>query len=845
AKAGFVIEKDNQCYQLPVVFRDTSSVSGANTITSWEWNFGDGTVRTNTTGGNVSHTYSNPGGYYVSLKIKDASGCTSSSSSYTGYVRVNGPKASFNPSGTNVPLSTNVYFYNSTNVFNAYSTQYSWDFGNGVTSTQYSPQYTYTVAGTYTVKLKATDPSTGCTSEATQVIIVRDFNSAFNFNTSFVGNASCPPVMARFNNTSAGAVKVKWDFGDGTTADNVNYPSHIYTKAGTYIVTLYVYGYNGLTGTYTDSVKVKGLDASIKFNPTETCSSQPVNFSASAKGVSSYVWDFGDGQLFSSTDSTAIHSYKGPGVYKPSLLITNTDGCTIAAPSTEKITIDSLSAKIKGIPLQACNQVKINFNADVYSVGASQNQNFLTYKWNFGTGNAADTVNTANPVFQYNSPGTYTVSLRVTARSGCVKDVTETVVVKQSSKGTITAPAAICAGEKVTFTSVATIANGVQWNWDFKNGQTAAIQNPAAQTYTTAGTYPVTLVVNNQGCLDTSTHNLTVHALPVVQLLPAQPKVCLGNSIQLNASGGSAYQWLPAATLSNAAIASPFASPVVTTNYKVLVTNQYGCTKTDSLTVRVVQPISISGKINYEICEGETVQLNVTGATSYKWINNTQGLGSTSSATTTARPTATSTYTVVGYDAENCFTDTLDITVAVHPKPTVNAGPDVQSLPGNTVQLNATGSNNISTWMWQPPDFLSCVQCPSPVSATNRTITYVVQAKTDKNCSASDSVTVEILCNGNQIFIPNSFTPNGDGKNDYFSVLGNGASLIKLFVIYDRWGNKVFERKNISVDDPTAKWDGNYKSYPAPNGSFTYSVQLTCDATGESFVRSGSVTIIR
>jgi gliding motility-associated-like protein len=845
AKPSFSIEGDNRCYQLPVTFKDKSSVTGNNSIVSWEWNFGDGNIKTTTTGGDVSHTYSNPGSYYITLKIKDAAGCTTTSAYYDGYVTVKGPKAAFNASGTNVPLNTTVYFYNYTNSYNAYNAQYSWDFGNGVTSTQYSPQYTYTVAGTYTVKLKATDASTGCTSEATQVIIVRDFNSAFNFNTSFVGNASCPPVMARFNNTSAGAVKVKWDFGDGTTADNVNYPSHIYTKAGTYIVTLYVYGYNGLTGTYTDSVKVKGLDASIKFNPTETCSSQPVNFNASAKGVSSYVWDFGDGQLFSSTDSTAIHSYKGPGVYKPSLLITNTDGCTIAAPSTEKITIDSLSAKIKGIPLQACNQVKINFNADVYSVGASQNQNFLTYKWNFGTGNAADTANTANPVFQYNSPGTYTVSLRVTARSGCVKDVTETVVVKQSSKGTITGPAAICAGEKATFTSAATIANGVQWSWDFKNGQTAAIQNPAEQIYTTAGTYLVTLVVNNQGCLDTSTHNLTVHALPVVQLLPAQPKVCLGNSIQLNASGGSAYQWLPAANLSNAAIASPFASPVVTTNYKVLVTNQYGCTKTDSLTVRVVQPISISGKINYEICEGETAQLAVTGATSYKWINNTQGLGSTSSATTTARPTATSTYTVVGYDAENCFTDTLDITVVVHPKPTVNAGPDVQSLPGNTVQLNATGSNNISTWMWQPPDFLSCVQCPSPVSATNRTITYIVQAKTDKNCSASDSVTVEILCNGNQIFIPNSFTPNGDGKNDYFSVLGNGASLIKLFVIYDRWGNKVFERKNISVDDPTAKWDGNYKSYPAPNGSFTYSVQLTCDATGESFVRSGSVTIIR
>lgn len=844
-KAAFTVNNNSQCYQTPVSFTDKSTVTGSNSITSWEWNFGDGTIKTNTTGGTISHQYINPGGYYVTLKVKDISGCTNSSTAFTNYVQVNGPKASFSPSGTNVPLSTNVYFYNSTNTFNAYNTQYSWDFGNGVTSTQYSPSYTYTTAGTYTVKLIAKDPVTGCTSEATQVIVVRNFNSNFSFNTSFVGNTTCPPVLTRFNNTSAGAVTVKWDFGDGVTAGNVNYPSHIYTKPGTYIVTLYVYGYNGLTGTYTDSVKVKGLDAAIKFDPKETCSSQPVNFNASATGVTNYIWDFGDGQLFSSTDSTAVHSYRGPGVYKPSLLITNTDGCTVAAASTKKITIDSLSAKIKGIPLQACNQVKINFNAEVYSVGASQNQNFLSYKWNFGTGNAADTANTANPVFQYNSPGTYTVTLRVTARSGCVKDVSEIVVVKESSKGTITAPAAICAGETATFTSAATITNGVQWNWDFKNGQTATIQNPSAQTYITAGSYPVTLVVNNQGCLDTATHMLTVNALPVVQLSPAQPKVCVGNSIQLSATGGTAYQWSPAAGLSDAQIANPLASPAITTKYRVLVTNQSGCKKTDSITVRVVQPISIAGSTNYSICEGESAQLTVTGASSYKWINNTQGLGSTSSASTTASPATTTTYTVVGYDAENCFTDTLDINVMVHPRPTVNAGPDMQSLPGNTVQLNASGSNNISTWMWRPPDFLSCVQCPSPVSSTNRTITYIVEAKTDKNCSASDSVTVEILCNGSQIFIPNSFTPNGDGKNDYFSVLGNGASLIKLFVIYDRWGNKVFERSNLSVDDPKAKWDGNYKGYPAPIGSFTYSIQLTCDATGESFVRSGSVTIIR
>lgn len=844
-RAKFEVLANDHCFNLPVVFNDTSDNASITPIISREWNFGDGQYQTFTSGGMVTHTYADPGNYYPTLKVTDASGCTSTTGYYTGFVQLSGPKAAFTASGSNIPLNTTVNFYNNTNKFNAYNAQYSWDFGNGVTSTDYSPSYTFTAAGTYTVKLTATDPSTGCTSQAIQVIVVRNFNSAFSFTSSFVGNTTCPPVLAKFTNTSADAVRVKWDFGDGSTADNVNYPSHIYTSPGTYIVTLYVYGYNGLTGTHVDSIKVNSLDALLKFNPGETCSSQPVNFNASANGVTNYLWDFGDGQFFASGDSTALHSYRTPGIYKPSLLISNADGCTVAAPSTEKIIIDSLFAKISGIPLQACNQVKINFNADVYSVGANGNSNFLTYKWNFGTGNAADTANTANPVFQYNAPGTYTVSLRVTARSGCVKDVTETVVVKPSSKGSISGPLEICAGETATFTSTATVTNAVQWNWDFKNGKTAVVQNPSVQTYASAGSYPVMLVINNQGCLDTAVHTLTVHALPLVQLSPAQPKVCLGSSIQLTATGGTAYQWSPAATLSDPLIASPVATPLVNTTYQVLVSNQYGCKKSDSVTVKVAPPISITSNNNYSVCEGESVQLVVTGATTYQWIKYVQGLSSVSSSNVTATPVTTATYTVVGYDAESCFTDTLDIKITVHPKPVVNAGADVQSIPGNPVKLSATGSNNSINWMWRPADFLSCIQCSSPVSTTNKTITYIVEATTDKNCIAQDSVTIFILCGGNQIFIPNSFTPNGDGRNDYFSVLGNGASFIKLFVIYDRWGNKVFERKNLAVDDPQAKWDGMYNGYPAAIGSFTYSVQLVCDATGEQFVRSGSVTIIR
>lgn len=846
AAPGFEIVTDNQCYQTPVVLRDTSKASGASVITSWEWNFGDGKVETRTQGGTISHLYENPGSYTVTLKVKDAAGCTSSFTNYARTVSVKGPKAAFSASSTNVPLNSIVYFFNNTNNYGTSGpVQYQWNFGNGATSTDTYPFYQYTVAGTYTVTLKATDLISGCTSTATQVITVRNFNTAFSFTTSFVTNASCPPVVARFANTSVGYVKVSWDFGDGTTAGNVNYPSHVYTKPGTYIVKLLVYGDNGLKGTYIDSIFVKGQQASINFNPKETCSSQQVNFKASASGISGYLWDFGDGTFSAAADSIAVHRYKAPGIYTPVLAGTDADGCTVAFPASDKIIIDSLSAKITGIPAFACNEANIQFNADVYSVGAAGNPGFLSYKWNFGTGNAADTSNIVNPLFKFTSPGIYTVSLQVQAKSGCVKQISETVTVNQSSLASISAVDSICAGGSVAFKGNATLTNGVQWSWNFKNGQQSTVQNPSAQVYTQPGSYPVSLVVNNKGCFDTAIHILTVSPLPAIQLSSTSLKLCAGSTVQLSAGGGERYQWSPSGSLNNAFISSPAASPSITTNYKVTVTTSAGCTSADSLTIQVIQPFRITAQKAFVLCQGEAAQLSATGAATYRWIGNTQGLSSVNSGTVTARPQTTTTYTVVGFDNEGCFSDTAVVTVTVNQRPFVNAGADAELLPGTPHQFVTTASADVTQWLWSPSDFLSCTQCPSPISTTGRTIEYVVTVKNANGCSAADTVKLKTLCNGSQIFIPNSFTPNNDGLNDTFKILGNGASLLKLFVIYDRWGNKIFERKNISADNPAAGWNGFYNGLLAPQGMYTYFVQLTCDATGETFERKGTVLLLQ
>ncbi|HEY8971938.1 MAG TPA: PKD domain-containing protein, partial [Puia sp.] len=138
--AGYSIVSDHLCFQSPVVLKDTSKVSAGNSILSWRWDFGDG--QTSSQSGTVSHSYANPGSYLVKLTVQDGSGCSSSSSSTVTQVVVNGPKASFTPSATDVRLNTTVTFNNSTQDFGSHP-NWSWDFGDHTSSADPNPTHQY------------------------------------------------------------------------------------------------------------------------------------------------------------------------------------------------------------------------------------------------------------------------------------------------------------------------------------------------------------------------------------------------------------------------------------------------------------------------------------------------------------------------------------------------------------------------------------------------------------------------------------------------------------------------------------------------------------------------------
>jgi gliding motility-associated-like protein len=319
--------------------------------------------------------------------------------------------------------------------------------------------------------------------------------------------------------------------------------------------------------------------------------------------------------------------------------------------------------------------------------------------------------------------------------------------------------------------------------------------------------------------------------------------LCRGETVQLNASGGVSYAWKPAATLDNAAAASPLATPLQTTKYIVDVTNSFSCKKSDPIQLTVVQPLNLTMASDTFVCKGSTVQLKVQGANSYQWINNINGLSNTNIDNPGARPASDIVYTVVGSDAYDCFKDTTQIRVAIKPLPTVTAEPDFQMLAAETHQLIATASSDVVQWLWSPKDYLSCTVCPSPITSPRTPVDYVVTVKNQYGCNASDSVSVKLECSEDFVFIPNSFTPNNDGKNDVFYIKGKGIGIIKSLVIYNRWGETVFEKKNFSIDDRSTGWDGRLKGTLVPAGSYVYFTEMQCDS-GQPILKKGTVTVV-
>lgn len=843
--AAFTITKNGVCFNTPNEFTDRSTSTDNVPIVARTWDYGDNILETVTATG-VQHTYTDPGSYRIKYRATDADGCYDTATYATAVVT--GPKADFTWSPAAVKPGNTVTYTNTSNLYNISQANFIWTFSYSGTnlptnSINNKPIKTYNTLGVDTVRLIASNPASNCVDTMVKLVYIKNIHALFTFTSNYVNGNECPPMVASFTNQSQNYTRVSWNFGDDATAGNINTPTHSYTKPGIYQVTLYAYDNTGDVDSITLPVTVKGPSGTFVVDKAQVCGvPATLTFTATTQNVTSFAWDFGDGPIQNTNRNIMTHVYTTPGAYKPIVSLQDGAGCAATFELEVPFVIDTLNVSFSKTPATLCNKGGVQFTGIVKNIAADQLQLPPAYHWNFGTGNPNDTANTAAPSFYYTQPGKYIVRLTVTSAGGCTEEAVDSITVISSTQATITAPAEACQQEIVRFTAT---ANGTveNWKWDFTDGGTSAGRPAASHAFEKGNHYRVQLIVTSNGCTDTAFHDLEIHALPDIGLLPrGEAIVCLGDSLQLQAYNGTTYSWQPAIAMSGSNSASPKVSPATDTRYMVQVTDGNGCINKDSVLVQVAAPFTINLD-DTAMCKGASVPLVAMGAATYKWIAG-DNLSDRNINGPVASPLTTGQYTVVGYDKAGCFTDTATITVTVYNLPVVNAIADTTLTAGSSVTLQTQGSSDVVNYKWAPSLYLDCANCQSPVSTPRAALSYVVTATTQQGCTARDTVAVMLSCLQSNVFIPNTFTPNKDGRNDRFYPRGKGIRLVKYLRIYNRLGELVFERASFAINEAGQGWDGTFQGNLVGNGIFTYITEMICDG-GDIFRYKGSIMLIR
>ena len=462
-----------------------------------------------------------------------------------------------------------------------------------------------------------------------------------------------------------------------------------------------------------------------------------------------------------------------------------------------------------------------------------------TYSWTPST--FLSNPNVAAPVSNATVTTTYILAVTKTS-NGCIDYDTVTVNVNAKPAAAFGAPEGQCiAANEFTFGNSSTGA--ISYQWFFGDGDSSNLIEPT-HSYSAAQDYIVKMIATgSNGCTDSADQLVSIFPTPQVSTIE-DVSICRGNSIQLKATGAHTYEWSPATGLSCIDCASPLASPTNTTTYIVTGTSIHGCVNFDTVVVTVFQPIEIVVSPGSEICEKESVQLSVSGASNYKWTPSTS-LDNDSGLNPIATPKTTTQYRVIGFDGHSCFTDTGYVTVTVNPNPTVKLGPDINLSTGSILPLNPVTTNGpIVLWQWNPVTDLTCGDCPEPVATIKNDITYEAIVRNIYGCEAADTIVIKTFCEGSQVFIPNAFTPDGDGINDILMVRAKGISQVKSFRIYSRWGELLFEKTNFPPNTAAYGWDGTIRGKTGAPEVYVYTAEVTCDNL-QTYTYKGNTAILK
>ena len=542
--------------------------------------------------------------------------------------------------------------------------------------------------------------------------------------------------------------------------------------------------------------------------PPLVCIGQNVDFRNMSTGGISYVWYFGDGD--SSTSYHTSHTYRTPGVYNVTLVAFQPSYCFPSDTAFTRVEV------VAPPTLQIATVAPIcpGASATLQASGADN------YRWLPADGLPAAQNTQSDPTVTPTVTTTYTV----VGTNRCGNDTAQITVPVIDFVLNVSNADTICEGSSTQLQA----SGGISYQWTPGTGlSNPAIANPVATPAATT-TYTVT-ARNADGCELTGSVRIRVDVFPETDAGPDRV-MCEGESIRLQATGGTFFQWTPPTGLDDPNTANPLASPTDTIRYVVRGTNTCG-SDTDTLMVYVREMNPVSGP-DTVICPGDAVRLYAYGGVQYKW-SPTSFLDNPYSQFPVARPEYAFTYRVTMTDSAGCVaSDTLRINM--YPRQYPNAGPDRYAEFGEPVTLY--GSGGTGHYLWTPPDFLSCVTCAQPVVRPETSTGYLLTLTDSNNCTFFDTVTVFVT---GVLYVPNVFTPGDVNRlNDYFVSLGRDIDKVEM-MIFNRWGELLYSTSNRNEG-----WDGTYKGKLCPLDVYVWKIRYT-DIAGRTGNLVGHVTLLR
>ncbi|GEN70220.1 hypothetical protein CLA01_02920 [Chryseobacterium lathyri] len=699
--------------------------------------------------------------------------------------------------------------------------------------------------------------------------------------TTLDASASVYPAGSTFNWTTTGGNIVS---GGNTLTPVINAP-------GTYTLTISkTYQPGPVTCTAVANVTVTGDSAppvtGLTASKTQICSGESVTLTAS--GGTTYNWTGLPG-----TGNTQTVSPTATTTYTVSAVGAN--GCVSQNPATITIEV-SQPITVQNAILHKCYAPGLTYDlttaqSQITSAGAGVT---FTYYINQADALAGNANFIAAPT-TYSPPGNQTIYVLV-KNGGCHYVVSLQLLRTAETTLTIAAPQEItCTTPQTTLNASASVVpagSTIAWTAT-GGGNIVSGANTLNPVVNAGGTYTLTVTnvsqPGNLTCTYTATVTVTQNTtLPTATLVSSQPRICVGESVTLTASGGATYNWTGLPGNGNTQVVSP----VVTTVYEVFAVAANGCVSATPATVTVIvgPPTAGISASKSKICVGESVTLTATGGITYNWVG-LPGNGNTQ----VVSPTVTTEYSVYALGGNGC-SSVLPAKVTIEVVPAiVSTLEDVYVCAGDTGVLDAGAGTNY-TYLWSTgattqtistnvpgtytvtisngvcsktftgkllnpdlPQFTNIVYDNHVLTLTssnptggeleysidggvvwqssnifynvlNNTNYHVMVRVKDANCSTSlDYFT---------FVISNAITPNMDGVNDTIDFSGLRGYNNFAASVFDRYGAELFRATKTD-----AVWTGSLKGMNLPTGTYWYKVQWENPASKKLEQRSGWILL--